>query len=238
MTPAVAQKLRDLNQQFYSTLADSFAASRATPQPGFAHLLAWVPQDAASLLDVGCGTGRFAHFLVGRHPFPQVSGVDFSIELLAKARALLPQAMFSLRDLTQPDFLAGLGQFDVVACLAAMQHVPGHANRCRLLREMAAHLRPHGRLFLSNWQFMDSPRQRRKVRGWEEVGLTAADVEPNDYLLTWQRDGFAWRYVCQVDETETAVLAQEAGLRIVHQFRSDGQEGNLSLYSILAHTPL
>ncbi len=233
MTPQTAQALRDLNAQFYGSLADSFAASRAAPQPGFALLLDWLPARAETLLDVGCGNGRFGHYLLARQRISQVTGVDFSAALLQKARALLPQATFIQRDMTQPGFLNGLGQFDVIACLAAMQHVPGRANRLVLLQEMAAHLPAHGRLFLANWQFMSSPRQRRKLRPWSDLGLTAADVEPNDYLLTWQRQGAGLRYACQIDAAETAVLAAESGLRILHQFRSDGREGDLSLYTIL-----
>jgi hypothetical protein len=65
------------------------------------------------------------------------------------------------------------------------------------------------------------------------VGLSSDDVEPHDYLLTWQRGGFSYRYVCLIDEAETAVLAQSSNLQIVTQFRSDGQEGDLSLYTVL-----
>lgn len=233
MTPQTAQILRHLNAQFYRSLADSFAASRAAPQPGFALLLDWLPVPADTLLDVGCGNGRFGHYLLAQQRIRQVTGVDFSAELLQKARALLPQATFIQGDMTQPGFLASLGQFDTIACLAAMQHVPGRANRLALLQELAAHLRAHGRIFLANWQFMSSPRQQRKLRPWSEIGLTPADVEPDDYLLTWQRDGFGLRYVCQIDEAETTALATQAGLRILHQFRSDGQEGDLSLYTVL-----
>ncbi len=233
MTPETAQKLRNLNQQFYTALADSFADSRSTPQPGFDFLLAWMPPGARSLLDVGCGNGRFAHFLLSQQAITQVTGVDFSATLLGRARQFVPQGAFLERDMTQPGFLAGLGQFDTIACLAAMQHVPGHANRLALLQEMSAHLADNGRIFLANWQFMDSPRQRRKVRPWAEAGLDPAELEPNDYLLTWQRQGYGLRYVCQIDAAETAVLAQKANLHILHQFRSDGQEGNLNLYTIL-----
>ena len=80
---------------------------------------------------------------------------------------------------------------------------------------------------------MNSTRQRRKVQPWATIGLTDEDVEANDYLLTWQRGGEGWRYVCMIDEAETAMLASAAGLQIEHQFFSDGKEGDLSLYTIL-----
>jgi hypothetical protein len=68
---------------------------------------------------------------------------------------------------------------------------------------------------------------------WDRIDINQDDVEPNDYLLTWRRDGYGLRYVCLIDEAETAVLAEAAGLNIINQFRSDGKEGNLSLYTIL-----
>ena len=233
MTPETAQILIQLNQTFYAEIADSFADSRRTPQPGFHRLLEYFPTAVPRLLDVGCGEGRFGRFAREKRPLQKYVGVDFTTDLLAKASANT-RGEFIQRDISRPGCLDGLGNFDIVVCLAAMQHIPGYAKRLRLLQELAAHLDANGRIFLSNWQFMDSPRQRRKVRDWSLVGLASNDVEPNDYLLTWQRDGFGLRYVCQIDVEETAVLAQAANLHIIDQFRSDGKEGDLSLYTILA----
>ncbi|MCA9957079.1 MAG: methyltransferase domain-containing protein, partial [Anaerolineales bacterium] len=129
MKPEIARQLRDLNRQFYNTLADPFAESRGTPQPGFARLLDWLPAGAGSLLDVGCGNGRFGHYLFAQQKISSYTGVDFSVDLLQKARELVPHGRFQQVDMSQPNFLQGLEQFDVVACLAAMQHVPGHINR-------------------------------------------------------------------------------------------------------------
>ena len=232
MKAEVAQKLLDLNRDFYESLAAPFAETRAAPQPGFKRLLAAQPVSPCRLLDVGCGNGRFGHFLAHHDALAHYTGVDFSDELLAAAAARVP-GDYHRRDLSRPDCLAGLGQHDLVACLAVLQHIPGAVNRLHLLRQMGDCLRPDGRLFLSTWQFMDSQRQRRKLRDWATIGLSAADVEPGDHLLTWQRGGFGLRYVCAVGVAETAVLAGEADLRILAQFRSDGREGDLNLYTIL-----
>lgn len=233
MKVEVAQKLLNLNRQFYERLAESFAATRESPQPGFNQLLAALPCSPCQVLDVGCGNGRFGYFLQQHNVLSHYAGVDFSGALLTKAATRIPGDYFQ-RDLSQPGCLEGLVQYDVVACLAVLQHIPGYANRLRLLREMGGRLGKNGRLFLSTWQFMDSERQRHKVRDWSELGLSADDVEPNDHLLTWQRDGFGLRYVCYVDEKETTGMAEAAGLRILDQFRSDGKEGSLNLYTVLA----
>jgi hypothetical protein len=54
-------------------------------------------------------------------------------------------------------------------------------------------LLPEGRLLLSNWQFATNSRQRRKQLAWSTAGLEPADVEPGDYLLSWQRGGLGLR---------------------------------------------
>ena len=113
-----------------------------------------------------------------------------------------------------------------------MQHIPGHNNRVRFLQTLADHLSDEGRIVISNWQFLNSARQRKKIRSWDTIGLTADDVEAHDYLLTWQRERFGLRYVCAINEAETAVLAQATDLTIETQFYSDGREKNLSLYTI------
>jgi tRNA (uracil-5-)-methyltransferase TRM9 len=232
MREEIRQQLLALNRAFYSRLALPFARSRSRPQPGWNRLAAQLPEPCPTLLDVGCGEGRFGRFLLERQRIGRYSGIDFSAELLAQARRTTPGDFYE-RDLSAPQPLAGLGRHAAIACLSTLQHVPGRAGRLLLLREMAAHLLPTGRLLLANWQFLDNARQRRKVVTWPAVALSTADVEANDYLLSWQREGPGLRYVCLIDAAETAALAHESGLEVVDQFRSDGREGDLNLYTIL-----
>ena len=230
----VADRLLGLNRAFYRKLSGPFARSRARPQPGFHALLGHLPQPCPRLLDVGCGEGRLGRFLQTHEAIGEYVGVDFSPHLLARAQESVV-GTFKVCDIARPGCLQGLATFPAVACLAVLQHIPLRANRLRLLQEMAQHLAPQGVLLLSTWQFMDSERQRRKIVDWSEIGLTSDDVEAGDYLLTWQGGGFGLRYVCLIDEEEIDTLSRDAGLQIVHQFRSDGKEGNLNLYTILAH---
>ncbi len=230
MDEEVVRRLVALNQTFYERFAAPFAASRAAPPPGFERLATYLPDVPSRVLDVGCGDGRFGRFLRGRRPDVDYTGVDFSSPLLAGG---MDVGRLLHRDLSRPGSLAGLGYFDLVVCLSTLQHIPGRDNRARLLREMGDNLRPHARLTLANWQFLDNPRQRRKLRPWTEVGLAASNVEPGDYLLSWQRGGYGVRYVTSLDVTATQLLAEMAGLTILDQFRSDGREGDLNLYTIL-----
>ncbi len=234
MNEAVVERLVALNHEFYRQFAEPFVQTRARPQEGFFKLLDYLPRSAGHLLDVGCGDGRFGRFFLEHGLAARYTGVDFSEAMLAAARQLTETGEFLQRDLSQPDSLQGLGYFELISCLATMQHIPGRDNRLRLLKEMAAHLSADGRIILSNWQFLDSDRQRKKITSWQQVGLTNEAVGPNDYLLTWKRDGVGYRYVTFIDGVEMAELAAAAGLQCLAQFRSDGREGNLNLYTILS----
>ena len=231
MDETLVRRLVALNEAFYARFATPFAASRAGPQPGLAQLLAYVPAGRPRLLDVGCGDGRFGRFLAAQGVESEYLGVDFSADLLGAATG---PGHFVRRDLSQTGSLDDLGQFALIVCLATLQHIPGRDHRARLLADMAARLTSGGHIALANWQFTASERQRRKIRPWAEAQIDVAALEAGDYLLSWQRGGYGLRYVALLDAAETQRLADAAGLRVVAQFHSDGREGDLNLYTILA----
>ena len=233
MGPELVEQLLKLNKEFYATFAKAFADTRSAPQPGFSKLLDYVPDRCRNVADIGCGNGRFGTFLKSKLPEINYTGVDFTDSFLEMAGASL-DGLFLRRDISRSGFLDGQGKFDLCVCLATLQHIPGKRNRLAVLQEMAKHLSESGRIFLSNWQFATSSRQRRKILDWEEMGLTLEDVEAHDYLLSWQRNGRGMRYVHQLDQAEVSWLADGTSLVLVDEYRSDGKEGDLNLYSILA----
>lgn len=233
MDDQTTRRLVALNRAFYDTFAAPFAETRASPQPGFERLVTYLPREPLTVLDVGCGDGRFGRFLRAKGFEIHYIGVDATPNLLARAGGAAEDVLLE-RDLSQPGSLEGLPRFSCVACLSTLQHIPGHANRVRLLREIGAHLAPAGLLFLGNWQFLDSDRQRQKLRDWSLVGIEAQEVGPEDHLLSWDRGGQGLRYVAYLDLPATQQLIEDAGLRLIDSFRSDGREGNLNLYSIVA----
>ncbi len=97
-----------------------------------------------SILDLGCAAGRdLAHFRALGH---EAVGLDGSGELVALARA------YSGSEVLHRDFLAMAlpeGRFDGVFANASLFHVPSQ-ELPRILRELAATLRPRGILFCSN----------------------------------------------------------------------------------------
>ncbi len=228
----VIQKLLSINSRFYSRFADEFSDTRYQPQPGFSQLAEILPHPCQSLLDVGCGNGRLGRFLQASDKVILYTGIDSSERLLSIARENV-KGEFHLRELSEANCLRKLGSYQVVCCLATLQHIPGIDNRKRLVREFVDHLSLDGIIFLSTWQFPDSQRQMRKVVDWSSVNVNSEDIENNDYLLTWGGNDSALRYVAHIDESEINSLAESAGLMVSAQFRSDGREGDLNLYSVL-----
>lgn len=56
-------RLNAINRAFYAATAAEFDRSRSQPWPGWLRLLAHLPLPCPSVLDVGCGNGRFGAFL-------------------------------------------------------------------------------------------------------------------------------------------------------------------------------
>src|SRR5438552_18394677 len=99
-----------------------------------------------AVADIGCGTGRHALRLAGAGA--EVTALDFSGEMLARARAK-PHAAhvrFVQHDLAQPLPL-NEAAFDRVVCGLVLDHIPDLAG---LFREMKRIMRPSGYLVVPN----------------------------------------------------------------------------------------
>lgn len=228
-----------LNREFYGTFAPHFSASRTTSDPALTCILPHIP-DCATVLDAGCGNGRLALLLDAERPGARYVGVDAVPALIELARAQAEalahvRAEFRVADLTRAGWSADLpgAPYQRIALLAVLHHLPGFDRRRRVLRELGGLLAPDGRLILSTWQFMVSPRLRRKIVDWDAVGLDPRAVEPGDYLLDWKRGGRGLRYCHFADREELARLAAGAELHLRETFRAGGREGNLSLFGVL-----
>ena len=75
-----------------------------------------------SLLDVGCGEGRFLREVSKRFPGKRLLGVDFSARAVEYARLLNPGLSFLRADIS--DGPATPERFDVVTLIETLEHVP------------------------------------------------------------------------------------------------------------------
>ena len=236
MKEAVREKLLKLNQLFYAQMATAFDQKRQGTPPGLDRLLDFLPQSdpksKITVLDAGCGNGRFALILDKVNvPFLYV-GIDGSAELLALAHENTQNLQngerhFIQKDFTDPEWskplLDDFGQFDFVICTAVLHHLPSYPLRQDIVRQL--HRLTEQRLILSAWQFLTSERFVKKCIPWTEIGLADEDAEAGDALLPWQHGQYMIRYVHQLDLEEFHQLAEDTGLTVVDSFRSDGKGG-------------
>lgn len=95
-------------------------------------------------LDAACGTGRHAQYLRGRGH--RVVGVDASAEMLARARAKLPDVDFRLGALSALPLETA--SVDLAVCALSLMHV---AELGPPVAELARVVRPGGRLVVSDF---------------------------------------------------------------------------------------
>ncbi len=236
MKTELVKQLVALNESFYSEFAHSFSETRSSASGRLDRVLTYIPS-GARVLDVGCGNGRLVERLEREGRSVTYVGVDAVPELVSIAeqrRALLrlSTAEFRVADITAPGWNRDVpyAPFDVVVALAVLHHIPGHERRAELLRDVHAILRAGGTFVMTNWHFARNERMRKKMVGWETVGIDERELEPGDALLHWKRGGTGYRYCHLLTQAEVKGLAAASGFRVTDQFYADA---DLNLYSVL-----
>ncbi len=236
MNPDIAKRLVELNRVFYSQFASPFSETRPSGQARLERIVDYIGQ-SKSVLDVGCGNGRLAERLDRERRELDYVGVDASRELIDIAASRRNRfehvhAEFRVGELSEPGWNKDLpyAPFDFAVALAVLHHVPSFELRLEVLRGIHAVLREGSTLVLTNWQFAQNERMKRKIVGWETAGIDAGQVEEGDALLYWKHGGTGYRYCHLISKVEIQGLAEQSGFQISRQFFADA---TLNLYSIL-----
>lgn len=231
MNDATIKRLNAINREFYRVTAESFDESRSQSWPGWEPILPQL-RPPVSVLDVGCGNGRFGLFLAEHVAVDQIiyHGIDNNPALLESARAALQyiNAQVMQHDIIEQP-IAGVEQVDLVAMFGVLHHIPGAQQRRDFMRQLASYVKPGGLLVFAAWRFFEYERFRSRIVPWPDD----LDVEPHDYLLDWRRGKHALRYCHFVDDTEHAELVAATHLEEIQTYRADGRTNDINRYSIL-----
>ncbi|MBI4239485.1 class I SAM-dependent methyltransferase [Candidatus Uhrbacteria bacterium] len=202
MDKLVVEKLLKLTQEGYEKISQPFSETRQYAWRDF-NLFTPFVQMSASVLDIGCGTGRVYEFLqkkIGRYV-----GVDSNKQFIDALKEKYPNN--ATRQFLQGDMLnlGALGelqgkQFDCIISVAAFHHIPSHALRKKALEEMKVFLKPESTLILLNWNFWrptlkkksfwkyNLARIRWSEKQWEQTfGLPKKELGYKDLLTLWTR---------------------------------------------------
>jgi SAM-dependent methyltransferase len=98
-----------------------------------------------SLVDIGCGDGRFLHDLSPRFPQKHLLGVDISHRAISWARCMNPDLKFEAHDILTNPLPA---TYDVATLLDVIEHIPP-AQLDDFIKAALGALRPGGWLILT-----------------------------------------------------------------------------------------
>lgn len=166
----------------------------------------------ARIIDIGCGPGNSTRVLRERWPAAQVSGLDRSPEMIAKARQACPQGEWITADAARwsPDAL-----YSLVFSNAALQWIP---DQRALLPRLFAAVEPGGALAVQVPANTDSPLYQAVQRvaqrpPWQER------LAGCDQALTYRDAAFYYDILSSLssrvslwDTTYYHVLASRQGL--------------------------
>lgn len=209
MLQSFADHIIEQLEKDYNAISEQFSDTRAQPWPDFESLRTLIEAEnteTVSLLDVGCGNGRLAASLPAVH----YTGLDLSRQLLKLAASKFPQHQFVHGSMLNLPFATD--QFNVVSCVAALQHIPSITYRQQAMREMARVLKPGGILFMLNWNLNEQSHYQTN-RADQSAGYDA-----DDYLIPWktaQGELKAQRYYHGFRIAELAELSKNAEFSIV-----------------------
>ncbi len=194
----------------------------AVEEPAVRALLDDLPP--GPVLDGACGTGRHAAYLVaaGR----EVTGVDASPEMLARARGRLPAVELLEGDLAAlpvPD-----ATFAGAVCALALAHLPDMGPA---LAELSRVLRPGGRLVVSNPHPLATG-----VLGWRAVytgGGQRLTIPEYPHLHSDYVKGFAAAGLEVRRLIEPRLSAREARARAKHGYEDAFEQALTGLPAVI-----
>ena len=243
--------LADINRRFYTQHAQEFGQTRQAPWVGWKRVVDRLEARAARseplrVLDLGCGNGRFLHYLARRGLQANYAGVDRVLPSIEQR----PGSDLAIETSWHAhDFIVGASplpaslsdDFDLVAVFGVLHHVPSFAQRKRLLAALADRLTRRGLLAVTLWQFGARERFRSRTVDWHQAeAVTGIPVDPQqlesgDFLLAWGQGKRTARYCHYTTPPEWQALVADLDLLSVDEFLADGNTQDLNAYQVMRH---
>ncbi len=235
MKSETIENLKSINETFYRNVGSYFDNSRNYFWEGWDTLLTHVelPHEL-DVLDVGCGNGRFFKFMESKgYSWSSYLGLDSNDYLLSSARLKCWNTRAKLRkmDLTK-FYLYGEDLFDLTVAFGVLHHIPSFDARIELLVKVCRHVKRGGYLAVSLWDFLSDLKLSKKIVPWEEVGIETGELEPNDYLVGWDRGVSEVRYCHWFPEAEIEKIIEAVPLTLISRFEADGKNKKTNTYLV------
>jgi len=239
MDTSTVNQILKLNNDFYQSAAKDFSDTRERPWDGWKAFLDSLPinfrKDRVSVLDLGCGNGRFCKFLNKASGFPfTYCGIDNNEKFLSICKnrfSSCPNVTFKklnifyeLNKLEQP--------FDIAVAFGVTHHIPSESLRMKWFGQLSCIIKPGGFLCLTFWNF-NTKKAIAKAQ--------TPNLEEGDYILGWKKDSNAARYAHSYSPQELGQMLEimsRLGLKLYKEYEADKQPNSYNHYFIFNKTQI
>ncbi len=245
MNAKTIRQLNSINQSFYTITAEYFSQSREYYWVGWNCLLPFLQKQAfllhsCSVVDIGCGNGRFGQFLLEKMPAVRYSGLDSNPQLLKYAEEKLTpfeqSAQFAYCDIIESCLekilTTKLNPYrpTVITLFGVLHHIPSLQLRKALIEQIVESLLTQGLLIFTTWDFQKSNHLFMHRVKADTLHIDEEQLEPNDYFLPWGKGVSAVRYCHLTTHEEVSQLIAHFPLHLVTQFTADGKNQENTYY--------
>ena len=215
-------KIINETKEFYVKNQEEFSKTRQNPWPGWKRVNELISEnfshlDQIKVLDLGCGNGRFYHYLannIGLKKVIEYTGLDTNDYLLLEA--LLKYEHASFKNLDVYFNLKELkSKFDVISAFGITHHIPDTHFRMNWFENIGKLVDSKGIFVVTFW---DLPSDERFSKA-----EPATDLEANDFYYGWNDSGTK-RYVHFYDnlELENIILKlKQYDFELMDRYESD-----------------
>lgn len=125
---------------------------------GYVKMAELIPNDAALLLDLGCGTGLELDEIFKTKPKMKVTGVDLTQSMLDQLKSKHPDKDLTLICASYFDVDFGSEKFDAAISFETMHHF-SHEDKIGLYSKIRGALKPHGIYIESDYMVTDQKEE-------------------------------------------------------------------------------
>ncbi len=210
----------------YDDFAKTFSNSRKNMRwPEIAYIVSCIDRDQ-SILDVGCGNGRFLmqyHEYFWSYPVEYV-WIDNSTEIIEEAIQQFPKTSFMTCDMQVLWEALQEQEFENIVCIASIHHLTKLSQREHVFHDMFSLLKPDGKVYMTNWALESS--LNKEVYGSYKLQNSQNTFWSNDFEIPI---GKHKRYYHSFSVDELKYLAKNTGFRIIENTIFDGNKNILTI---------
>ena len=248
MTNDTESKLIKLNKEFYDKIGKHWNNKPDYFWAGWDKLLPYIKSkiescESVSILDLGCGNGRFAAYLNTYFPDAKISytGTDYAFDDKIKVSyGDNIKVKFVSQDLLQETWLFQENTFDIIVAFGLIHHIPGIRLTNVFLDNIQKYLDKNGLCVITTWQYMRLERlQKRIMTGIEKqeiqskMAISESEFRPGDNFLDWVKGNSGVRFSHYFTELEMVNLLADHNLKSVETYLADDREQNRNQYFVI-----